>query len=254
MKKYLHSILTLFALVFLSFTTFPQCEPASAELCPDPENNGQVCPDSLVGGFVGQPYSQVATIKPPPTYDYQGIDVPLDHVQLMGVGNLPAGITWVSNAPDSIFATGNYYCVLMEGTPLVAGDYALRIVVDIYAVIFPETPPIYLKTVTDSTSLILVIQDNFGIGEPDKIPLAVSAITPNPFNGETRISFYTEKAGMLDFELFSPLGRKVFAEKMKSERGENTYILDGSAISPGSYLYVMRSGNCRASGMLVKTD
>jgi hypothetical protein len=213
-----------------------------------------VCPDSLVGGFVGQPYSQVATILPPPSYEYQTIDVPLDHIKLKNVGNLPPGITWVSNSPDSIFMSGQYYCILMEGTPTAAGDYVLRIVVDVYAVIFPGTPAIYLTTVTDSTSLTLVVQDNFGIGDEQKAPVMVSSIVPNPFRGEARVDFTAIKPGPVEFEIFSSIGERLIAKNVIAEKGENSILFDGKILPPGTYFYVLRSGGYRASGMMVRAE
>ena len=212
MKRKIITLLLLLPICLSTLDAFSQCTPATPEECPDPEDNGQVCPDSLAIAHVGQLYSQVATIKPPLIYFLppDSTEITLHHVKLMEVGNLPPGLTWQSNTTDSIFNAGEYYCVLMEGTPDSAGEYHLRIVVDVYVVILPGWPPVNVATITDSTSLTLVVIDDAGINGDDRSSLVARHNFPNPFQNSTRIDFYSEIAGPVDFEVYSILGQKVY--------------------------------------------
>jgi len=247
--------LLLLSFCFAAMTAWSQCEPASPEQCPDPENNGQVCPDSLTVARIGQLYSQVATIKPPAIYLMEdSTEIELHHVKLMEVGNLPAGITWQSNTIDSIFTAGEYYCVLMKGTPVLAGDYPLRIVVDVYVVVVPGWPPIKVATVTDSTSLTLVVVDDAGIKGNENTSLFVRQNIPNPFQCNTRIDFHSEIIGTVDFEVYSILGQRVYDQQIIAIRGENSLIFNGQMLPEGPYFYIFRSARYKSTGIMIRKD
>jgi hypothetical protein len=238
----------------VDIAVYSQCDPATPDECPDPENNGQVCPDSLQAAFINQFYSQVATIKPPEVYYLppDSTEINLHHVKLMEVGNLPDGITWVSNSPDSVFNAGEYYCVLMEGTPVTPGEYTLEIEVDIYVLIF--NVPVKITTVVDSTSLTLVVIDDTGIDGFDRGMLEAGRNMPNPFREGTRISYVSEKEGPIVFEVYSLLGECVHSEHFICFRGENQVYFNGQTLPEGPYFYLLRSGNHQAGGIMIKTD
>lgn len=240
--------------LLLPFLGQSQCDPMTGEQCPDPENNGQVCPDSLVPGYLHQFYSQVATIKPPAVY-YKPPDstvVPLHHVKLMEVGNLPPGLSWQSNTTDSNFVAGQYYCVLMEGQPQAIGDYPLKIKVGVYVIILQGWDPVWVGDVVDSTSLMISIYDDSGIPGINQTGISSTQASPNPFRDQTNITFVSDKPGQVSFEVFTLTGEKIFGDAMMSQKGENELIFNGQNLSPGSYLYVIRSGDLKTSGILVK--
>lgn len=245
-------VLLIFSL--LNLTAYSQCEPLTPEQCPDVENNGEVCPDTLLPAYLNQFYSEVATIKPPAVY-YMPPDstvINLHHVKLMEVENLPEGITWQSNTTDSVFTAGEYYCVLMEGTPDSAGEYPLKIVVDVYVLVF--NIPIKVATAEDSTSLVIKVIDNTGIKGFDKSAFYAQQNIPNPFNSETRIRYYAEKSESVVFEVFSLLGERVYSEQMLAEKGENLVVFQGRDLSCGTYFYRLRSEQHQSGGMMIRAD
>ena len=249
----MRNAILLFAafLLFLSLDAFTQCEPMTPEECPDPENNGQVCPDSLEIAFINQFYSQVATIKPPAVYiTPDSIEINLLHVKLMEVGNLPEGIAWQSNSPDSIFVAGEYYCVLMEGTPVEAGDYALRITVDVYISFFGT--PVKVATVTDSTSLTLSVVDDSGIFNGKYSSAYLAQSRPNPFQNVTRISFENESEGFIGLKIYDLVGNCVFSDRFYALEGKMEYEYDGSSIPGGTYLYRLIFDDHTAGGIMIK--
>ena len=247
-----------FILLFFCFAAMSsrsQCTPASPDECPDPENNGQVCPDSLAAARLGQFYSEVATIKPPAIYFMEdSTEIPLHHVKLMQVGNVPPGLTWQSNTTDSIFTAGEYYCVLLEGTTDLAGDYPLRIVVDVYAVILPGWPAIKVATVTDSTSLVIAVVDDAAINESAYPELFVRRNIPNPFQLDTRIDFHSEISGKVDFEVYSLLGQKVYFQQVNAFKGENSLVFNGQMLPEGPYFYIFRSSGYKSTGIMIRKD
>jgi hypothetical protein len=256
MKKLYILIGIAIALSFPSISAYSQCDPLSSEQCPDPENNGQVCPDSLEPAFLNQFYSQVATIKTPAVY-YQPPDstaITLHHVQLVELGNLPPGITWLSDSPDSNFIAGEYNCVLMEGQPESAGLFPLRIKIDVYVVVFPGFPPVKVATVTDSTSLNLLVIDDSGTPEGGDWEVSESQNFPNPFRTETRIPFIADRPGEVSFNVYTLMGQLVHQEEFIAEKGENEILFNGRDLPEGSYYFVIRTGNRKTNGIMLRAE
>jgi len=239
------SILLLIAFLFTTASIFGQCEPFE---CPDPENNGEICPDTMPVAFLNQLYSEVATIIVP-LEDTTGI--PLHHLTLVAVDSLPPGIEWESNAPGNEFMAGNDYCILLEGTPTEADTFYLRIVLDIYINFFGQ--PVYAMTVVDSTSLFLVVVDNTGLDE-SYASLEIIGNYPNPFSDWTNIRFSARQPGEVTFEVFSLLGEKLHEQQTPAKPGENIILYDGRQLSPGTYFYVIRSGGQSLSRIMVRVD
>jgi hypothetical protein len=256
MKRKIFTLLLLLPIYLATQNSFSQCTPETPVQCPDPENNGQVCPDSLAIAYLGQFYSQVATIKPPLIYYMppDSTEITLHHVKLMQVGNLPPGLTWQSNTPDSVFNAGEYYCVLMEGTPGSPGEYHLRIVVDVYVIVIPGWPPVNVATVTDSTSLTLVVVDDSGIKGDNNSSIIARHNIPNPFQDNTRIDFYSGIDATVDFEIYSILGQKVYNRKILASRGENSLIYNGQRLPEGLYYYIFRYSAYKSTGIMIRKD
>lgn len=230
-------------LIFLSANAMAQCEPFD---CPDPENNGEICPDTMPVAFLNQFYSEVATILVP-EQDTSGI--PLHHLTLVAIDSLPPGITWESNAPDNEFMAGNDYCILLEGTPTVADTFYLRIVLDIYIDFFGQ--PIFVMQVVDSTSLFMVVVENTGMNER-LAGLDIRGNYPNPFSDWTTIRYFAKQPGEVTFEVHTLMGQKVHEQKLTASYGENAFLFNGEELQPGTYLFVLRDGPFTVSKLMVR--
>ncbi len=241
--------LFLFGFLFTAIV-YGQCTPADSTSCPDPENNGEVCPDSLNVGYLGQQYNQTVSILPPPELDSGGLVIPIHHLKLIDVGNLPPGITWVCNADDSVFMAGNYYCVLFSGVPSDTGSYDLKIIVDVYASFGGSY--FLLGQVIDSTSLTMHIEKSSGInGSLNKGELS---FYPNPFSGDFRVRFNSSTSGYAGMEIYTLQGIKVYQRSFYSPAGENVVFVDGAKLSRGSYVVKMTDNNKTFTGIVVKTE
>jgi len=225
-----------------------QCEPMGPDLCPDPENNGQICPDTMPLGYLNQSYAEVATILVPEE-DSTGIQ--LHHLTLVAVDNLPPGVSWVSNAPNNEFMAGNYYCILLEGTPSVADTFYLKIVIDIYIDLLGQ--PVLIMQVVDSTSLSMIIEESGGLGQ-DHDNIAYVDNHPNPFNSWTNIRFVSKEAVTGKLEIYSLQGAKIYSENITMRHGENDLLFKGEFLPPGTYCYVIRSGTAVVSRLMVKAN
>lgn len=237
--------------LFVSNDAMAQCTPLDETECPDPEDNGQVCPDTMPAATINQFYSEVITIKPPGFIDSLGITI--HSIQLMDIGNLPEGLSWVSNSPDSVFLAGEYYCVLLDGTPTIPGTYYLKIIVDVYVELFPGWDPVLVGTMTDSTSAFIDVQDPFSIAETKRPAFDVKQNRPNPFSSETMIEFYSADAGTGSLGVYSILGKEVYKESIRIQSGENQLVFNAGKLEDGVYFYILSLENHRVSrSMLIK--
>jgi len=255
MKKLL-SLSFILALVFVYHNVYAQCTPGDAISCPDPENNGEVCPDSLPNGYLNQFYSQEFTILAPPEFtdSATSITVDLHHIKIQDVANLPAGLNWVSNAEDSIFLVGEYYCVLMDGTPSEKGVFPLHIVVDVFIPGILGSPPIYVATVTDSTSLFIEVEEENSIddiGVNSKLRLDIQ---PNPFINSSEIIFATAEPGEMILEVYNLIGTRVFSRKIVTLIGENKLTINTSQFESGIYFCSLKTENSSIIRKMVKTE
>ena len=170
----------------------------------------------------------------------------------MDIGNLPEGITWESNAEDNVFNVGTYYCVLLEGTPILAGNYPMHITVDIYIPGILGSPPINVGTVVDSTSLSIDVSPS-GVLELNSSSLFDMDISPNPFTDHIDISFIVNDSRQIFIELYDITGTLISKESIVAQAGQNTTHFDGSALQPGIYIYSIRDKHSHVLRRVIKT-
>jgi len=251
-------VATIFFIITVSLLSLnivnAQCTPGNAETCPDPEGNGEVCPDSLPNGIIDVNYNEEFTILPPPYYVTPELDtIVFHHLQLMDVANLPPGLTWEANAENNDFYPGIYYCVLMDGIPIDTGYYVLKITVDVYVEILPGFPPVLAGTAIDSTSLALIITEDYtGLHESMNKQFELISSYPNPFEHTTKIGIEVINPEMFTLDVIDLLGNNVYSEKIYAGTGENYFVFDGSFLPGGVYIYSVSSSDKRLSKILTK--
>ena len=237
MKKLLYSLIFIASALLLSIPMgHAQCEPDTVT-CKDTLQPGEFCPKLLPDGFVGQPYSEVITILPPGHYDFSGIQVTVLELVVQDVKNMPPGITYEASAdtllPDSA------YCVLLSGTPETAGEYDLGITVSVLVDI-PYTGVMKIDSITDDTSVSIVIHAGSGLDDPtwqDQLVIC----GPNPFNNTTTIRLKSQ--GIEDAELivYNILGGIVYREQLRTSPGINHFGFDGQDLRHGTYIYHVKT-------------
>lgn len=213
MKNIYKLLITCAILILDAQMTFSQCTPLDAETCPDPENNGEICPDTLAPVYVDAEYNQVATILAPPKIDTGDITIPLHHITLVSVDNLPEGITWETNALDNEFLVGTYYCILLSGTSNAeVGEYPLKIVVDVYGNV--GSTPVYLGESVDSTSLSIKAKWDPNVIEENEITRQIGKVWPNPFSSELFIEPSRSINGKSSIELYNMIGYSLYHKEL----------------------------------------
>jgi len=252
MKKIIRVFYISLFLVFLAGQANAQCTPLSEEGCPDPEGNGEICPDTISPVFVGLPYEQVVTMLAPSSVDTLGYNVNLHHITLIDVEGLPEGIEWVTNAENNEFFIETYYCILFSGTSNAdVGDYPLKVVVDIYANIFGE--PVNIFQLTDSTSLKMQVMDPSSIGERKRSTI-ISNVWPNPFSNELNLELNTGMNSTGKIELYNLMGKMVYSQKIDRQSPKNKMYLEGVGLPDGLYFISVELGNKKYSQLVSKIN
>jgi hypothetical protein len=182
-----------------------------------------------------------------------------------------AGVSWVTIFPDSIMAeqrswNGAMYSLFLTsiGHVLIGTDTgiwrslspfdqweqvaygitALDYRRDHYCNVaqFAEDPNTgYIFAATRGQSMFRSIRRLLGVKLSSAVALTSGVNYPNPFREETQIQIATSEAGNAELEVFTTLGESVMREsKGHLVPGSYTFRFDGSGLSAGSYLYVLR--------------
>lgn len=247
MKKLFPFIILLAGIVWVNNST-AQCTPDPT--CTDVLNPGEICPEILPDGQVGVPYYQVVTIIPPGSADIGGQSVTIHHIELTGVDNMPPGLSYQAN--DVNMYPPTRYCVLISGTPTVAGTYNLGVRVIPYVDIFGN--PVATPEQTDDTSLVIVIHNAVGInGINSNNEFSLLGNIPNPFYANSKIGFYNNASETVELKVFNILGEEVYSERIRSHTGENYFRFIGDKLNKGIYVYSITNGKKVFTKQLIKS-
>ncbi len=239
MKKILQSFFVLLFFFGFSAGVLAQCTPADSTSCPDPENNGQVCPDTLNTGYLGQEYNQTVTILAPPQVLAQGLYIPVKYIHLADVGNLPPGISWKSKDTTNNFYPHKYGCVLLSGVCSDTGTYQLKIKVDVYVDI--SGIAVLLGQNVDSTSLSITVEASNGIGDHFSGRQKIKA-WPNPFRDRFHLQFFSPAGQSALVEIYTLQGQRVFRRNFPASPGRNVLSVDGRGLHRQLYLVRLTVG------------
>lgn len=240
MKSIFLRYLMLIALIFGMGKAYSQCTPGNEETCPDPEGNGQMCPEILNPVFVGLEYKQEVTILAPVQLDTLNLQIPVHHLTLIDVQNLPEGIDWVSNAENDEFFAGIYYCMLLSGTTNAEPAlYPLKIIIDVYADV--QGVGVKVAQLTDSTTLSLNVEWNpNGLGELAANQL-ISRMWPNPVSDYLNLEMQASISGNIEIELFDMMGNSIFLQAFEKPNDNPFISIDLSTVRSGAYLISVKN-------------
>lgn len=135
--------ITFLILFTLFSTTFilAQCPGCITDTtCPILKPGGGVCPDTLPPATVGQYYDTDVTFYMPDSTVYQGLNVNITKIEIIGSQGVPASLQWECDSmangcvylPPSNTPASNFGCVKICGTPIVAPGW-YTIIVNILA-------------------------------------------------------------------------------------------------------------------------
>lgn len=249
MKRFIHTILPV---VIFGLTIGPlngQCVPDTT--CKDTGGDpGQICPNVLPPGIVGEAYETVVTVLPPPSGEVSGFTVPVIKIRLDDIQNLPDGIEYLFDGeymyPDTL------YCLVVQGTPTESGVFPLHIKVTATV----DLGGYYINhSVTDSTSVVFTVNSATGIYYPPS-PGSFEVIHcfPNPFYDKTRIGYHASTFVETELKVFSLLGQVIYTEKLAGSSGTFYYQFAGQDLRPGTYIYTITTGEKAYTGRFMKVN
>ena len=239
-----------------------------------------ICPDSATNipeGVLNQPYSVTMSILTPATYIYMGAPVNLTHLALTDVqvniagsyvplANL--GLTWDGSGtnvpsggvagPSGITMTKHCYwdapsssCVLVSGTPNATGDFPIRIISQVRALVLGQgtwaAAPI-------NNDYHLKVNATAGIATLDLTKFDVTQNNPNPFSEKSEIQFSSVNSNDVEFKVYNLLGSVVYTSNFKSVKGTNTVTLEANSFSPGVYMYSVKNGDTTITKRMVVSN
>ncbi|MCF8275642.1 MAG: T9SS type A sorting domain-containing protein [Flavobacteriales bacterium] len=87
-----------------------------------------------------------------------------------------------------------------------------------------------------------VIESGLGIQDASE-QFATVQNQPNPFSGQTLISFDLQKqVSMVQFEVFDVLGNRIISRSVSTAKGRNTIDFSANGLASGIYVYTLSDG------------
>jgi len=249
-KLILFSALICFIIVAGSTSgSYSQCIPDTIN-CIDEDEPGQICPDELPVGTVGEEYKHYITILAPESGNVGQINIRLYKVRLESIDNLPPGIEFNSETME--FYPNEAYCVSLTGIPVEAGTYDLTVAVTPFISLLGI--PFAMPVQKDSTSVSIIIEASSGVNSLNGRDFALIDAYPNPFMTSTRIGFLDLSPADTELRVFNMLGKQVYHEIITGSTGRNYFQFTGAEIPSGFYLYIVSKDNRRLRGRLIKSN
>ncbi len=235
--------------LFLSISAWvsAQCTPDTN--CIDVDNPGQVCPDTLTGAYLGEPYYQPVTFIAPDSAFIGNSGVKITKIEIDTIANLPPGITYSTDT--NVFFPDTMYCVLISGTPSDTGTFYIDISVIpyIWSDILGE---VKMDPQHDSTSIFIVVSEPSFLAERNGPGFSLINPRPNPFRESVKIGFTTPDPKDAELVIYDLSGKEIYRETLSSRPGKNYFRFTGAALSPGVYPYSVSTAGKRLTGKLVK--
>ncbi len=255
MKKiyFVFSILFL-AVSFISKAQAPACQFDNTWLATGKDG---VYPDSatnFLSGNVGSAYVQHVTVKVPydTTVPILGT-VQFDHIDLQTSGTnwgLPPGLSLAGTPSNFHFPGNDTSCMVIYGTPTLAGTYNLTFVLKTYIV----GSPFAVNTQT-LTYYKIIINTPVGLAENIAFKFEVSNPVPNPSNSNSSIRYTLPKTGTAKLSVYNTIGKLVYAKKADGKQGENEFDVNVNELASGIYIYSIEfDGRSITKRLIVNKD
>ncbi len=243
--------------------------------CLPPTQTGGVCPDSasaipLLTGTVGVPLSTTFSVKIPGSTVVSGATATLSQfavtnieakvnglygpLSAIGMNYLGAGTNTPSGtggAPSGVTMTKFCYfpapaaagkCILISGTPTVAGVFPIKILSQARGTIFGITQ--WAAAPDDNSYYLTINPSSVGLKSTlaNSAEFRVIATNPNPFTDNTTIVYNTPEAAKTTFTVFNVLGEQVYTNVYTAQIGQNTIEFKANNLKSGMYVYTLTNG------------
>lgn len=202
MKKFLLSVIAIFAMTVCGFAQpMPVCDNACAPHENDADYSTGVIPTyptEFPVLHVGEAVDQCVSVKIPTTVDggaivslASGTTISINNVTLNELVNLPAGLTACASANP--MAANGTYTMHITGTPTQAGEFQLKLKVEIDGEVSGGFFPISIDAVNTGINALGGVPTNITItveGDGPVEPAPVADFTTNPEYEVTALGAY----------------------------------------------------------------
>jgi hypothetical protein len=248
MKKQIMLLVSIACISFTSGHSFSQCIPDTVT-CKDILEPGQVCPEILPAGFVGQAYNHTVTIIPPSTFVFNDIPFIISKIEIDTITNLPPGLTYEVNAKEMYPDTA--YCALLSGIPSQAGEFEISITIIPYIELFGS--PFKLEPVQNDTSIKMFVFEPTIIRKVHSDEFGIIGSRPNPFTHSIQLGLFSDKSSQYKLNIYNNIGVLIYSETTNTSPGESFFRFTGENLIPGCYIYTISNEQTVFSDKLIKS-
>lgn len=189
---------------------------------------------------VNQNYSEVLQFKVPSDTNFAGIMGTIDSIKLVGVLNLPAGMSLSCNPGNCVFIGGSFGCGELSGIPTQPDSIELSIAVEYTITIGTASAPI-----KDTLGgFYLVIKGQIGVREHT---VNQPRVYPNPANDHIFLEPGDLHNGRVEVRIINLVGSEVL-RKTFSGTSHQSIKISTSELKPGVYLYQVLNGKKTFTG------
>ncbi len=242
--------------------------------CIPPSTTGGVCPDStsaipLLTGTVGTAMNVVFSIKIPASTTYQGQTVQLTQflvediqakvngtfgpLTAVGMNYDGAGSNTANpgSGPSGFTTTHHTFfpapaqagkCVVVSGTPTVAGVFPIKIKSQARGSIFGST--IWAAAPEDNSYYLTINANSVGLYSAlvNSTKFSVIAANPNPFADNTTILYNSPEVAKTTLTVYNLLGKQVYSNTYAAQAGQNSIEFKANNLTSGMYIYTLTNG------------
>ena len=180
-----------------------------------------------------------------------------DSVVVMSVTGLPVGYSSLCMPASCSFPGGGNGCIHLTGPPPVLADVGMVYPIDVSIRAFVVVCGGTLHAIRDTIihGYKIIIDNNIGVQNLSAPVLDILQNVPNPFHGNSEISFTSSKNETLSFKVSDVLGKVIYARTIVARKGLNKIILSGKDFETGIYLYsISNSGSTITRRMIVSNE
>lgn len=242
MKKVLFSVFAIF--IAFSYSANAQCDPDFTI-----EEPGLSPADSLLPCIVRtEAYTQVIQFKNFETFEFGGQNVTIQSLKIDSIGNVPEGLTWVTNKADDTFAGGENGCILMTGTTEAsAGVYPLDIFVIADIGIGQNIP---VNASDEGLGYALRVKEPGGecpeigaVGLREISNVSLFSVYPNPVNDRAYVQVNVLNNDTYTYSVYDVTGKELKRNTIDVVNGINIFELNVENFATGIYFISVSNGN-----------
>jgi hypothetical protein len=145
---------------------------------------------------------------------------------------------------------GEYYCVLIDGTPEDTGEFHLYINIEVFVEIAQNV--ISAGTIQDSTLTMYVLPESAGIDDNPGKRFKILTTVPNPFEDSFEIGLFSPRAQEIKIQVYDLAGQAFVKRNLQASNGMNQIQFDSSAWNSGMFICTISTNTQQLSVKLVK--